>query len=394
MLAGDYMEVFTGLDRLPADAVQGKRVGVIANPTGIDRHFQRTAAVLAASGAQVVALFGPEHGYHGVEQAGVPLAGGERDPETGLPIFSLYRVTDGDAHVFGPPSGSMDDLDLLVFDIQDVGARYYTYPSTLGIMIEQVALPILVIDRPNPIGGAIVEGPILDPAFASFVGRYPIPVRHGLTLGELATLINTEFLANKADITVMPMAGWQRGMLWDETGLPWVPPSPNIPTPDTALLYPGTCLFEGTNLSVGRGTTRPFEVIGAPWIEPEPFATNLRALDLPGLAFRPAYFKPAFDRFAGEVCGGVQVHLTAEGRRHGVPEIVRSGLQMVAAVVHRYSERFAWLPHHFDRLIGSDRPRATIAESGGDPTALTSLFAGWEADAVAFRTVRARFLLY
>jgi uncharacterized protein YbbC (DUF1343 family) len=350
--------------------------------------------VLAACGARVVALFGPEHGYHGVEQAGVPLAGGERDPATGLPIFSLYRVMDGEAHVFGPPLGSMDGLDLLVFDIQDAGARYYTYPSTLGILMEQVALPILIIDRPNPIGGTRVEGPTLDPAFASFVGRYPVPVRHGLTLGELATLINAEFLGGKAAITVMRMAGWERGMLWQETGLPWVPPSPNIPTPQTALLYPGTCLFEGTNLSVGRGTTRPFEVIGAPWIEPEPLAAALRALDLPGLAFRPTYFKPAFERFAGEVCGGVQVHLTTEGRRLGAPEIVRSGLAMVATCARRHPGQFAWLPQLFDRLIGSGRPRARIMESGGDPTALSPLVAAWEADAAAFRTVRARLLLY
>src|SRR5262249_13863609 len=155
-----------------------------------------------------------------------------------------------------------------------------------------------------------------------------------------------------ADVTVVPMSGWRRAMLWEETGLPWVPPSPNIPTPETALLYPGTCLFEGTNLSVGRGTTRPFELIGAPWIEPEPLAAELRALDLPGLAFRPTYFKPAFEWFAGEVCGGVQVHLTDEGRRLGAPGIVRSGLAMVAAVARRYPKQLAWLPHHFDRLIG------------------------------------------
>jgi uncharacterized protein YbbC (DUF1343 family) len=384
----------SGLDTLSAALVQRKRVGVVSNPTGIDGQLRRTAAVLAERGAEVVALFGPEHGYHGVEQAGVPLVDDARDPATGLPIYSLYRVTDGDAHVFGPPPGSMDGLDLLVFDIQDVGARYYTYPSTLGILMEQAALPILVIDRPNPIGGALVEGPVLDPGVSSFVGRYPVPVRHGLTLGELALLINVEFLGGKADVTVAPLAGWARGMRWEETGLPWVPPSPNIPTPETALLYPGTCLFEGTNLSIGRGTTRPFELFGAPWIEPERLASDLRALDLPGLAIRPAYFKPAFERFAGTVCGGVQVHLTDMGRRAGAPGIVRSGVRLVAAVARRYPEHFAWLPHHFDRLIGSDRPRLAITESGGDPAALAPLFAAWETDEAAFRIKREAYLRY
>jgi uncharacterized protein YbbC (DUF1343 family) len=398
MLAGEgsekTMAVQTGLDRLPPDLVRGRRVGIVTNPTGIDARFRRTAAVVAGRGAEIVALFGPEHGYHGVEQAGVPLVEDARDPATGLPISSLYRATDGDAHVFGPPPGSMDRLDLLVFDIQDVGARYYTYPSTLGILMEQVPLPILVIDRPNPIGGVLVEGPVLAPGVSSFVGRYPVPVRHGLTLGELALLINGEFLGGKADVTVAPLSGWARGMRWEEMELPWVPPSPNIPTPETALLYPGTCLFEGTNLSIGRGTTRPFEVFGAPWIEPEVLARDLRALHLPGLAIRPTYFKPAFERFAGAVCGGVQVHLTEEGRRSGAPGIVRSGVRLVGAVARRYPEHFAWLSHHFDRLIGSGRPRTAITESGGDPAALAPLFVAWEADGAAFRATRDAYLRY
>ena len=351
------MTVLSGLDRLPAELVRGMRVGVITNPTGVDRAFRRTADVLTERGAQVVALFGPEHGYHGVEQAGVPVAGGARDPATGLPIYSLYQVRDGDAHVFGPPPGSLDGLDALVFDIQDVGARYYTYPSTLGILMESVPLPFIVIDRPNPIGGVHIEGPILDLAYRSFVGRYPVPVRHGLTLGELATLVNRQFLGGKADLTVAPMEGWGREMQFEETGLPWVPPSPNIPTTETALLYPGTCLIEGTNLSLGRGTTRPFEVIGAPWVDPSALVDTLRGLALPGLAFRETYFKPAFDRFAGEVCGGVQIHITEEGHRTGLPGIVRSGLHIVAAVLRLYPAAFAWLPAHFDRLIGSDGPR-------------------------------------
>lgn len=386
------MIVRSGLDALPATLVRGKRVGVVTNPTGIDRAFRRTAAVLAERGAVVVALFGPEHGYHGAEQAGVPIAGEGRDAATGAPVYSLYPVHDGDAHAFGPPAGSLDGLDALVFDIQDVGTRYYTYPSTLGILMERVPLPIIVIDRPNPIGGALVEGPTLDLAFRSFVGRYPVPVRHGLTLGELATLVNDRFLDGHADLTVVSMEGWRREVLFDATDLPWVPPSPNIPTPETTLLYPGTCLFEGTNLSLGRGTTRPFEMIGAPWIDPPEFAGALRALDLPGLAFRETFFKPAFDRFVGEICGGVQVHITGEGRRAGAPGIVRSGLAMVATALRLYPEPFTWLPAHFDRLIGGDSPRRLLTGSGGDAAALAPLFARWERGEGAFRALRQSFL--
>lgn len=388
------MAVRSGLDCLPEQLVRGKRVGVVTNPTGVDCAFRRTADVLAERGARVAALFGPEHGYHGVEQAGVPVASGERDPATGLPVYSLYHATEGDTQVFGPLPGSLDGLDALVFDIQDVGARYYTYPSTLGILMESVLLPVIVIDRPNPIGGIHVEGPMLDPAFRSFVGRYPVPVRHGLTLGELATLIHDRFLDGKVDLTVVRMEGWRREMRFDETGLPWVPPSPNIPTPETTLLYPGTCLFEGTNLSLGRGTTRPFELVGAPWIDPPALARALRALDLPGLAFRETYFKPAFDRFAGEVCGGVQIHLTEEGRRAGLPGIVRRGLMMVAAALRLYPERFAWLPAHVDRLIGSDEPRHVLAATMGDPAALAPLFSAWERDAATFHRLRNGFLHY
>ncbi len=246
----------------------------------IDRAFRRTAAVLTERGAAVVVLFGPEHGYHGAEQAGVPVAGGERAAATGTPIHSLYSVHDGDAHVFDPPAGSLDGLDALVFDVQDVGARYYTYPTTLGILMERAPLPIVVIDRPNPIGGALVEGPTLDPAFRSFVGRYPVPVRHGLTLGELATLINDRFLDGHADLTVVPMEGWRRGILFDATAL---------------RLYP---------------------------------------------------------------------------------------------------EPFTWLPAHFDCLTGSDGPRRLLTESGGDAAALPSLFARWERDEGAFRSLRRAFLRY
>ncbi len=386
------MVVQSGLDRLPAELVRGKRIGVVANPTGIDARYRRTAQVVADQGARVVALFGPEHGYHGVEQAGVAVDAAARDPITGAPIYSLFRAGEEGEYVFGPPPGSLDDLDALVFDIQDVGARYYTYPSTLGILMETVPLPLIVIDRPNPINGDQVEGPLLDPAFRSFVGRYPVPVRHGLTLGELAVLINTRFLSGRADLTVVHMEGWQRSMRFAETGLPWVPPSPNIPTPHTALLYPGTCLFEGTNLSLGRGTTRPFELIGAPWIDPDVLAAALAACDLPGLAFRPAYFKPAFDRFAGEVCGGVQVHCTAEGRDAGLPGIVRSGLTMVATALRLSPDHFAWLPAHFDRLIGSDMPRTRLIVTKGESAALAPLFAEWERDEAAFRHLRQPFL--
>jgi uncharacterized protein YbbC (DUF1343 family) len=388
------MTVSSGLDAFPAELVKGRRVGVVTNQTGINRKFVPVAEVVRNAGGTVAAIFGPEHGYYGVEQDALPVADASRDATTGAPVYSLYREHDyglGDTtEFFGPPPGSLNGLDALVFDIQDVGCRYYTYPTTLGILLEQVALPVIVIDRPNPLGGAVVEGPLLEAQFRSFVGRYPLPVQHGLTIGELALYINKQILNGKAQVQVAKMQGWQRQMQFEETGLPWVMPSPNLPTPETARLYPGTCLLEGTNLSTGRGTTRPFELFGAPWIDPDKLATTLNSYQLPGLFFRATWFKPTFDRFAGEVCGGVQVHLVEPAKFR---EIVRGGVKMIAALLQLYPEKFEFFASHFDRLLGSQEPRLLLA-GGSNSATLEKLFQGWAEQETTFYSQRADFLLY
>lgn len=392
------MSVKSGLDNLPVARLAGKKVGLVTNQTGINHNYQRTSKVLDAAGVAVAAMFGPEHGYYGVEQDAIALSEVERDRWSGVPVYSLYRPEDKDTNPFGPPPGSLDGLDALVFDIQDVGVRYYTYPTTLGILMEQVDLPIYVIDRPNPIGGTIVEGPFLEPEFSSFVGRYPfVPVRHGLTLGELALYLNRhpQLLNGRAQVEVLKMEGWRREMSWEETGLPWLATSPNLPTIVTARLYPGTCLIEGTNLSIGRGTTQPFELVGAPWItQPEKLAQELNRLNRPGLYFRDTFFKPIYQPYAGEVCGGVQVHILPGTEKNGPAEMVRSGLYLVSTLARLYPEEFKWLEAHFDRLIGSGRPRHLITSSGGNSEPLTELFTEWATQETHFTSLCKDVLLY
>ncbi|MEI7554422.1 DUF1343 domain-containing protein [Candidatus Chlorohelix sp.] len=389
------MTVRSGLDALDAPMVQGKRLGLVTNQTGVDCNLRRSAEVITALGGKIAAIFGPEHGYYGLEQDALPVTGQEFDCFSGAPMYSLYRQHDYElgsvTDPFAPPSGSLEGLDALIFDIQDVGTRYYTYPTTLGILMEQVALPLLVIDRPNPLSGAIVEGPLLEEQFSSFVGRYPLPVRHGLTIGEWAFLVNALYLKSKAQLALVRMKGWQRGMLFADTGLPWVMPSPNLPTPDTALLYPGTCLLEGINVSTGRGTTRPFEIFGAPWVDPLLLARELNSRNLAGLYFRETYFKPTFDRFAGQVCGGVQAHLT---KSNAFVQIVRAGLEIIAALLRLYPTYFEWQPAHFDRLIGSEKPRLVLNKSAGDFSALRLLFQEWEEQEQSFIALRRNFLVY
>ena len=383
-----------GLEALCANpaAVRGRRIGLLTNPTGVTADWTATPAALAAAGARVVALFGPEHGLHGAVQDAIGVGDVVEDvPGVGpTPIYSLYRGDDDAA----PAAAALAGLDLLVVDLQDVGARFYTYLTTLGLLLEAAAAgpPVLVLDRPNPIGGA-VEGPGLDPACRSFVGRYDIPVRHGLTLGEAARYINTVALGGQADLAVAAMEGWTRTMRWPATGRAWIPPSPNIPTWETTVLYPGTCLVEGVNLSEGRGTTRPFELLGAPWVAPDPFAAALNARHLPGAHFRPCRFVPAFAKYAGEVCGGVQVHVTD-------PAAVRPvalGLAVIVTAWALYPDDLAWLPPAragapapFDRLIGS--PTIAAAIRAGAP--LDALTAGWAETEAAFAARCAPLLLY
>ena len=378
----------TGIEVLldePLDLLRGKRIGLITNPTGVDRQLRSDIDLLARHPSlQLVALFGPEHGVRGDAQAGEKV-GASRDAVTGLPVFSLY----GEHRE--PTPEMLEGIDVLLFDIQDVGARFYTYPYTLaGAMraAKRAGIPVVVLDRPNPIGGVQVEGPVLEPEYASFVGQFPIPVRHGMTIGELARLFNDAF-AIGAELHVVPIKGWRRNEPEPGNALPWVPPSPNMPTRDTALVYPGMALFEGTNVSEGRGTTRPFETIGAPFIDAEALVGHMNALGLPGVRFRPAWFTPTFSKHAGVLCGGVQIHVT--DRNAFLP--FRTGLALLKAIhdLHPQAFRFeSGEPPFFDRLAGNGWIRQSI-EHGESVDAME---ARWQPELSRFKEIRKRYLLY
>jgi uncharacterized protein YbbC (DUF1343 family) len=347
--------VRTGAERLATDPALagGTRLGLITNPTGVLPDLTPTAEALIAAGVPLTALFGPEHGLRGTAQAGH----GERDAvdaATGLPVHDTHQLSGAALDRVVAGSG----VDTLVFDLADVGTRFYTYVWTMYDLLESAArlgLRFVVLDRPNPLGGAVEEGPPLDPAFASFVGRFPLPVRHGRTAGELALLFGFD-----ADLHVIGMEGWRRDMTWAETGLPWVMPSVNMPTPDTALVYPGTGLFEGTNFSEGRGTTRPFELIGAPYAD-ERFAAELAGLGLPGVRFRRTWFTPTFHKHAGVPVRGVQLHV--HDPRAFRP--VLTGLAMLHAARTLYPEELRLEPS-MGHLWGSDTLTGRL-EAGEDP---------------------------
>jgi uncharacterized protein YbbC (DUF1343 family) len=386
----------------------GKNVGLVTNPTGTDAELHSTAELLSRNpSVRLVALYGPEHGVRGNAQAGehVPFY---VDPVFKLPVFSLYGASrkppagalkDIDAYMRSfdtteaekvPERSMVSGLDVLVFDIQDVGARVYTYIATMAYCLEACAecgVEFVVLDRPNPIGGLGIEGPVLDyPAQSSFVGLYPIPLRHGMTVGELARLFNERFLQKKARLTVVPMQGWRRERWFDETGLPWVVPSPNMPTLETAAVYPGQVLLEGTNLSEGRGTTRPFELFGAPWIDGHALSERLNALRLPGVTFREAWFTPTFSKHEGKLCGGAQVHVTSRDAYRPV----RTALHVIRAVREMYPKEFAFHADYFDKVAGTDAVRKGI-EAGKDPDAI---LAEEEKKVEEFEGVRRAYLLY
>jgi uncharacterized protein YbbC (DUF1343 family) len=385
--------VASGLQSLLARpaVVRGQRLGLICNPTSVTPGLVHASQALHGSRAfRLVALFGPEHGIWADAQDLVEVED-TRDPRTGLPVHSLY----GRTRV--PTEAMLSGVDTLVFDVQDVGARYYTFIYTMLHAMEACAAHgrrLVVLDRPNPLGGEVVEGNRLDPKFVSFVGLHPLPVRHGLTVGELALLFREE-RGLDLDLKVIRMRGWRRGMTFEETGLPWVMPSPNMPTPDTAVVYPGGCLVEGTNLSEGRGTTRPFELVGAPWLDPWKLAEALHAERLPGVLFRPVFFTPTFQKHAGRLCGGVQVTVT-DRRRFSA---WLTYLLLIAHARRQDERRFAWrdppyeyeqVKRPFDILCGTDRIRLAL-ENG---TALRRLAPAWQEDVRRFRRARREFLLY
>ncbi|WP_432066613.1 exo-beta-N-acetylmuramidase NamZ family protein [Streptomyces sp. C10-9-1] len=384
---GHGRTVRTGFERLAAEGyarLAGERVGVVTNPTGVTRDVRHIVDVMHTDErVNLVAVFGPEHGFRGTAQAGGS-EGRYEDPATGLPVYDTYRTSGRDLAEIFTASGA----DTVLFDIQDAGARFYTYIWTLYDCMEAAALAgkrFVVLDRPNPVTGRTALGPVLDRRFASFVGREPIAQVHGMTVAELALLFNAEFLPSPVALETVAMRGWRRSDFFDRTGLPWVPPSPNMPTPDTALVYAGTCLFEGTNLSEGRGTTRPFELLGAEGIDRH-WAAAANALELPGVHLREAYFTPTFSKFQGRTVGGVQVHV--HDREPFDP--VRTGIALLATAKRSWSG-FAWRPDHWiDKLTGSATVR-TLLDAGADTDEVVG---AWSRDLAAFRAVRRRHLLY
>ena len=356
--------VSSGLDVLLKShlkLLRGRRFGLLSHQASVNGRLEHAISLLRdVRGARLTALFAPEHGVWGAPQDHATIAT-DRDPVTGMRVSSLY----GERRE--PTPSMLAGLDVMVIDLQDVGSRYYTFAWTMALTMRACAragVSVIVLDRPNPLGGEILEGNIPDPAFASFVGLHPLPIRHGLTIGEHARYLVREHGYGCA-LTVVPMRGWRRRMLWEDTGVPWVAPSPNMPTLDTARVYPGGCLIEGTNLSEGRGTTRPFEWIGAPWLDAHAYAAALTAARLPGVTFRPARFTPTFHKWANRLCGGVQVHVTDQGRFKPVLTYLA-----VIAVARRLAPRgFRWKrpPYEFERrrlpidiLLGTDTIRRSI----------------------------------
>ncbi|MEU2388671.1 DUF1343 domain-containing protein [Streptomyces sp. NPDC012461] len=377
----------TGFERLAADGyalLDGQRVGVVTNPTGITRDARHIVDVMHADDrVRLTAVFGPEHGFRGTAQAGGS-EGRHDDPATGLPVYDTYLKSGQPLADIFTASG----VDTVVFDIQDVGARFYTYIWTLYDCMEAARLAgkrFVVLDRPNPVTGRAALGPVLHKEFATFVGREPVSQAHGMTVAELALLFNAEFLTAPVPLETVRMKGWKRSDFYDATGLPWVPPSPNMPTPETALVYSGTCLFEGTNLSEGRGTTRPFELLGAEGVDGG-WAAAANGLGLAGVHFREAYFAPTFSKFQGKTVGGVQLHV--HDREAFDP--VRTGIGLLITA-RRVWSGFAWRPDHWiDRLTGSTLVR-TMIDAGADTDEVVG---GWQRELAAFRRMRREYLLY
>ena len=387
------MRVVPGSERLlESGLLAGRRVGILCNPASIDGEFRHVADRLAADArVRLAALFGPQHGFRSDVQENMIETGHGRDEIRRVPVYSLYSETRE------PTAEMLGEVDVLVIDLQDVGTRIYTYIYTMANCLRAArrhGVKVIVCDRPNPIGGVAVEGPMLERGFESFVGLYPIPMRHGMTIGELARLFNEHFGIG-ADLEVETMEGWNRGMYADQTGLPWVLPSPNIPTLDSAVVYPGTVLFEGTNVSEGRGTTRPFELVGAPWVIAEPFADAMNRLELPGVRFRPALFEPTFHKHAKTSCGGCQIHVLDRGTFRAV----ETGVALLGAFRTSDPSRFQWRepPYEYehkkrpiDILAGSSGLREQI-DAGMPAREIARL---WQAAVAEFEKIRRRFLLY
>jgi uncharacterized protein YbbC (DUF1343 family) len=395
----------TGLDVLLADrlaSLAGRRVGVLCHPASVDHRLVHVVDALLAARVDVRRLFGPEHGIRGEAQDMVGVSS-ERDARTGIPVTSLYGAG---VDSLAPAPETLADIDVLIVDLQDVGARYYTFVWTMALCMQAAAaagVSVMVLDRPNPIGGIAVEGGEVAPGAESFVGLGSVPNRHGLTIGEVARLVaaglpwgGPRFARPlDCDLVVVAMRGWQRGDYFGDTSLPWVLPSPNMPTPDTALVYPGLCLLEGTCISEGRGTTRPFEIFGAPFLDGHRLAERLAAARLPGVGFRPLTFRPTFHKFAGQVCGGVQIHVVERAAFR--PYL--TGVEILRCLRALAGAAFAWRTDCYEFV--ADRPAIDLL-TGGDEirrgieagATLAELHATWSAAEAAFAERRRACLLY
>jgi uncharacterized protein YbbC (DUF1343 family) len=387
--------VTTGLERLldhiRRGAVRG-RVALVSNSASVDAALTHAADRLANTpGITLAALFGPQHGYRSDLQDNMVETPHADDHMRRIPVYSLYSETRE------PTAAMLEGLDLLVIDLQNIGTRIYTFVYTMANCLRACArhrVKAIVCDRPNPIGGVRIEGPVLREGWTSFVGQFPIPMRHGMTIGELARLFNEHFGIG-ADLDVLPMEGWRRDMYFDQTGLPWVMPSPNMPTLDTAIVFPGAVLFEGTNISEGRGTTRPFELVGAPWIDGERLADAMNRRGLPGVHFRPVFFEPTFQKHAQQTCGGCQVHVTDRAAF----QPVASGVALLEEFRRQDPARFGWKPPPYeyeyerlaiDLLYGSDALRRDL--EAGRP--VDQIAASWEHEIGTFLPIREKYLLY
>ncbi|MTD55936.1 exo-beta-N-acetylmuramidase NamZ family protein [Amycolatopsis pithecellobii] len=378
--------VVTGADQVAAQSwrkLAGRKVGVLSNPTGVLANLDHIVDSMVAAGVRPVAAFGPEHGFRGSAQAGGS-EGDYADPRTGIPVYDAYGATAESLAGMFTKAG----VDTVVFDIADVGARFYTYIWSMYTALAaaaKVGASFVVLDRPNPVGGKAF-GPMLDPAFASGVGVKPIVQQHGMTVGELARFFAAEFLPAKPELDVVAIRGWRRDMFFAQTGLAWTPPSPNMPTPDTALVYPGLGLFEGTVFSEGRGTTRPFEIIGAPGVDWR-WREALSALELPGVEFRETYFVPTFAKFVNQTCGGVQ--LTVTDPRGFDP--IRTAVAMLVTAKRTHPDLFAWRPDlMIDKLSGSDRLRTMVDAGAG----VEEIVESWQAELAGFVARCQPYLLY
>ncbi|MCE5194252.1 MAG: DUF1343 domain-containing protein [Nitrospiraceae bacterium] len=375
----------------PAE-LKNLRSGLLVHPASVNNKLEHTTNLfLKTKKTKLTVLFGPQHGVRGETQDNMIEWQGFKDNVTGLPVYSLYSQTRK------PDSSMLKDIDIMIVDIQDIGSRYYTFIWTMELCMQaclESGKSIVVLDRPNPISGALFEGPVLDPSYSSFVGQRPLPVRHGMTVAEIANYLKDKFYPS-LDLKIIKTQGWKRKMWFDDTMLPWVMPSPNIPTLDAATVYPGMCLLEGTNLSEGRGTTRPFEIFGAPFIDPEKIVKKIKEHKLNGVVFRPVYFQPTFQKFSGELCGGAQIHVIDRNKF----KPFKTGVAVLKSIMELYRDKFEWKqpPYEYeavkppiDILAGTDILRKSLEKN----ESLKNMEEWWKEQSREFQKTRKEYLIY